>query len=136
MIQVAITVGCNCTDAWGNVALNNPVTARHNVATIEVTQPGLPTVATNHPLASGQKLIVPLKTKLAPGTVIEVKWTSYKSPTNLTVIPGYDHKTMEAIQLIFGGGTSSNQLDSTSDVRVLTDTKLGSVTVGGLALAS
>lgn len=135
-IQVAITVGCNCLDAWGNVALNNPVTSRHNVATIEVAQPGLPTAVSNHPMASGQKLIVPLKSTVAPGTVITVKWTSYKSSTNLTVIPGYDHKTMEAIQLIFGGGTSSNQLDSASDVKVLTDTKMGSVKIGDLALAS
>jgi hypothetical protein len=129
-IQVAITLGCSCLDAWGNVALNNQVTPRHNVATIEVAQPGLPVVSTQYPLASGQKMIVPLKDKVAPGTVITVSWTSYMSSSNLTVIPGFNNKTMEAVQLVFGGGSSKAQLDANTDVKVLTDTVTGSVKVG------
>jgi hypothetical protein len=134
-IQVAITVGCNCTDAWGNIALNNPVTSRANTAIVEVTQPGLSTVATPYPLASGQKMIVPLKNKLAPGTVISVKWTSQMSSTNSTIIPGYNQKMMESIQLIFGGGTSASQLNSATDVKVLKDTSVGSVKVAGELVA-
>lgn len=130
-IKVAITIGCNCGTAWGNIALSNPVTSRHNVATIEVAEPGKAVVTTNYPLASGENKIVPLTSPLTAGTVITVKWTSYYSATNLTVIPGYNLKTMESVQLIFGGGTSANQVDSASDVKVLADTKSGSISVGG-----
>lgn len=129
-IKVVISVGCDCGTAWANVAIANPVTSRYNVAYLEITQPGVPTVSTPYPLASGEKKIIPITQKLVAGTVITVKWTSSYSEANQTVIPGYNLKTMESIQLLFGGGTSAAQVDATTDVKVLTDTTTGTVTVG------
>jgi hypothetical protein len=129
-IQVAITIGCSCNTAWGTVALNNPVTPRFNVAYIEVAEPGK-AVRYLDPvfLDSGQHVIVPLVDPVLAGTVISVKWSSFFDINHSIVIPGYNKKNMESVQLLFGGGKSVTQ--AAGSVKVLADTSSSSTAVNG-----